>query len=635
MSNEPIMQVNGQPYRLTPYQWPQTDKVITWSFADLIVPDDARQKFFGSTFNHDNSDGMRGLVRDAFATWENICGVDFVEVADSGQSNIRIGWMHPSDSDGFGGLLGVSHTYSVAGTTTSNAIVVDHADSGTSLASIYDTILHEVGHSLGLAHSDVANVVMSGGLLSGQGPTRYWEGVPGRDPLQPDDIAGAVSIWGLPGSGPTPPPQTPPTRPGATSGNDTLFGTMGPDRIDGQGGNDIIYGERGNDTLIGGSGNDDIVGGLDDTNGERNVLIGGTGNDHLTAGYTSGAGSDRFVFGPGHGRDTVYGNWGSAADHFGAPEKIDLRGFGDNAPSWAEVQTHLSEVSAPSSFGNYAPSVRLDLTDFGGGTITFWNTRLQDIDASDFVGLTQESSPVPPPQTNGQLINGTSGPDSLTGTNYADAILGGAGNDLIRGGSGDDRIWGQDGDDTLYGERGNDLIFGLAGNDSIDAGNGRDIVLAGTGNDLIIGGEGDDGIWAEAGNDTLEGGAGADFLAGGSGNDQISGGRGSDYLAGEGGNDTLNGGAGYDVLAGGDGADLLEGGAEGDTFFGQGGADLFVLVGGTNWIMDWQAEVDRIQAPGLDEGSATQLGHHLRLEFDGGEVFFANTTISNVGEFLI
>ena len=134
-------------------------------------------------------------------------------------------------------------------------------------------MLHEVGHALGLDHSNVANVVMSGGLYSGDGPTPYWPGVPGRDPLQADDIPGAEALWGQPEG---------PRR--GTSGNDTLFGTQGPDRIDGGAGNDLIYGLHGNDTLIGGSGSDTLIGGLNtardgahESTGGRIVFIGGAG----------------------------------------------------------------------------------------------------------------------------------------------------------------------------------------------------------------------------------------------------------------------------------------------------------------------------------------------------------------------
>ena len=148
------------------------------------------------------------------------------------------------------------------------------------------------------------------------------------------------------------------------------------------------------------------------------------------------------------------------------------------------------------------------------------------------------------------------------------------------------------------------------------------------------GGDGNDGLWGEAGADTLSGDGGADFVAGGAGNDSLSGGAGADYLAGGSGDDTLDGGAGYDILAGGAGDDRLIGGAEGDTFFGQGGVDVFVVAGGTNWVMDFEAGSDRLAITGLTAGGlasrATEVGEHLRIALDDGDLYLAWTTLDDL-----
>ena len=128
-------------------------------------------------------------------------------------------------------------------------------------------------------------------------------------------------------------------------------------------------------------------------------------------------------------------------------------------------------------------------------------------------------------------------------------------------------------------------------------------------------GAGDDGVWTQGGDDTALGGAGADFLAG------------------EGGNDTLSGGTGYDVLAG---DDHLLGGREGDIFFGQAGADIFVLVGGTSWVMDLEA-ADTLVLPGVDSDkdlrvAASQVGDHVRVDFDGGELYLVWTTVEDLND---
>ena len=113
-----------------------------------------------------------------------------------------------------------------------------------------------------------------------------------------------------------------------------------------------------------------------------------------------------------------------------------------------------------------------------------------------------------------------------------------------------------------------------------------------------------------------------------------SGGGGGDYLAGESGNDTLVGGAGRDVLAGGPGNDILYGGAEGDTFFGQGGADTFIVEGGRNWLMDFEPGIDRVSVEGLTvaeaNAAARQVGYHVHVPFDGGDVYLAWTTLGEL-----
>ena len=272
MNGKGTIRTESSPYRIEDSLWPTNDQQVTWSFADLDIPSDPREEDIGNTFH---SDGMRSMVRDTFDAWERVCGVDFVEVGDSASSDIRIGWMADRESDGPGGVLGYSRSWVWDDTNeiASNVIVLDHADSGLSLDDHYDTVLHEVGHALGLKHSDVANVVMSGGLHTNEGPTPYWGGVPGRDPLQPDDIAGAIHIWG--------------PKEGAT-GNDILFGTNGDDSINSGAGDDRIWGMRGNDTLDGGSGNDELFGGA----GNDTLTLGRDDNDSLDG----GEGSDTFVF---------------------------------------------------------------------------------------------------------------------------------------------------------------------------------------------------------------------------------------------------------------------------------------------------------------------------------------------------
>ena len=180
-----------------------------------------------------------------------------------------------------------------------------------------------------------------------------------------------------------------------------------------------------------------------------------------------------------------------------------------------------------------------------------------------------------------RLIGGD-GDDSLLGGDQADNLYGDAGNDTLSGDDGNDRLFGGAGADSLLGGEGRDLLIGENSEDTLDGGAGDDRLFGGAGFDLLRGGDGDDSLdggaqadnlYGEAGNDTLLGGDGSDRLFGGDGDDSLSGGTANDALFGEAGNDTLAGNAGFDVLRGGNGDDSLSGGAQADNLFGDFGND--------------------------------------------------------------
>ena len=466
-------------YRTYSHKWP--DNTITWSFYDRSFGED-REDHLGQAFGRDGPGGMRGIVRDAFDAWEAVCGVDFVEVSDSTDSDVRIGWAR--DSDGEGGTLASYRTWFNLTTTVKGVLTLDPADGGAAPDAVYDVVLHEAGHALGLHHSDVANAVMSGN--SPTGPTPYWGGVPGRNPLQPDDVAGAQALWGPPtGSAPPAPPPTTPPPPGADvprpnpspdtterggpgddrlfggAGNDNVYGEGGDDYLSGFGGDDYIEGGAGNDSLYGGSGNDGLRGGADDdylTGSVGNdTLEGGAGNDTLT-GYF---GADHFVFAPGHGDDQIQFFAGGAGD------RIDLSGFGASAPTWAQLR------AAASGDGT---SVTLDLAAFGGGTILLdYTASLSDLDASHFTGLGTGAVPPRAPGAGHNPVFGTPGPDQLFGTAGPDVMSGGGGYDVVRGLGGDDVLIGGPDGSTLFGQAGADTFVFSGGTNwlmDFDAGEG-------------------------------------------------------------------------------------------------------------------------------------------------------------------
>lgn len=111
-------------------------------------------------------------------------------------------------------------------------------------------------------------------------------------------------------------------------------------------------------------------------------------------------------------------------------------------------------------------------------------------DDGDGLADTADECPLLP--TSNTII-GTAGRDRLNGT---------PGNDLIRGLSGDDIIKGRGGNDCLVGGAGKDKVYGDDGNDIVYGGDGNDQLFGGRGNDVLNGGLNVDKCSGNAGIDT-------------------------------------------------------------------------------------------------------------------------------------
>ena len=172
--------------------------------------------------------------------------------------------------------------------------------------------------------------------------------------------------------------------------------------------------------------------------------------------------------------------------------------------------------------------------------------------------------------TNFESLGGSAFNDTLTGDAGVNILNGLAGNDMLSGAAGNDVLSGAAGNDTLSGGPGNDLLDGGPGNDLLDGGAaGMDtasyataastvtvsLALQGVAQNTV--GAGIDtltnleSLTGSAFNDTLTGDANGNILNGLAGNDTLIGGAGNDALSGAAGNDTLFGGRGNDILDGG------------------------------------------------------------------------------------
>lgn len=237
-------------------------------------------------------------------------------------------------------------------------------------------------------------------------------------------------------------------------------------------------------------------------------------------------------------------------------------------------------------------------------------------------------------------LQGSGFDDALTGNALANYLAGGAGNDYAAGGAGNDRLEGGAGADYLDGGPDSDMLdysnasAGVTVNlatGTASGGAGPDTLLGiedlrgGSFADVLIGSASGNYVEAGAGNDRVDGGPGSDYLDGGAGTDlldyatsaaavtvnlgagTVSGGAGTDtvlefedlrggafddaltgnalnnYLSGAAGNDYVAGAAGNDRLEGGPGDDYLDGGADSDMldYTGAGAAVNVSLGAGT------------------------------------------------------
>lgn len=159
---------------------------------------------------------------------------------------------------------------------------------------------------------------------------------------------------------------------------------------------------------------------------------------------------------------------------------------------------------------------------------------------------------------------------------YTDGVMvqGGGGNDTLIGSVGNDKLLGEGGNDSLVGNGGNDTLNGGSGADTLKGGGGSDTAdYSGRTDNLTIGlgSLNDDGAAGEKDNvyydiETVIGGAGRDTIRGSAANNLLRGGGNNDSLLGLDGSDTLIGDAGVDTIDGGAGTDVLDGGVGANTY---------------------------------------------------------------------
>jgi predicted Zn-dependent protease len=144
---------------------------ITWSFADSAGP--AFAPFSGYIQAQ-----YQSVVEQAVNAWAQVSGLHFQQVADSSNSDMRIGWGNFNTQDT--GIIGLTSLEQINGNIESAIVRLENpgqdqlaasgsgsfAYTGTD-ANLYQTVLHEIGHALGLADTADRNSVMFAELGAG------------------------------------------------------------------------------------------------------------------------------------------------------------------------------------------------------------------------------------------------------------------------------------------------------------------------------------------------------------------------------------------------------------------------------------------------------------------------------------
>ncbi|MBN1818737.1 MAG: hypothetical protein JW828_15350, partial [Sedimentisphaerales bacterium] len=563
----------------SPVESRSTEELVATLHAANPPPQEASILFADTT---DKAADLGPVIEEAIRQWSNLPTAEGLqtqlEQVKIGVADLPEGVL--AQTTGYTILLDVSaagHSWFIDTTPSCNEEFTFDANLGRWVADptgpaygrvdLLTTLLHEIGHVLGLDH-DADLAVMTETLGSGQ---RALPGDSGRSSLLrvSDPVHGNLTFDSntltLDASAETGPitfrifdSDSDATADdvevtGAASGNGvyvnvgTIVGGSGDDKLTGP---DIASAwqltgaDAGSVNDLAFSGIESITGGND----ADEVWVSESGS--LTGTIDGGAGEDLLV-GPNvasswqvNAADAGTLNWETTVDQSTLSISLGFRDIenlagGSNADAFKVGQSGSLTGVLDGGTG----MDRLDYSAWTSGVI---------------VNLSMGIAPSTFRITGIENVTGSSRDDILIGDDNANQLIGGGGNDILVGEAGDDILTGGIGNDTYLLTPGDtDTITELAGQgtDTLD----YSAYLA------------DSPVTVDLTGDTATGTNGVANI------ESVVGGSGDDILTGDANANSLTGGAGNDVLSGGGGNDALTGGAGDDTY-------VFAVAGGTNTI---------------------------------------------------
>ena len=354
-------------------------------------------------------------------------------------------------------------------------------------------------------------------------------------------------------------------------------------------------GGSGDDTLIGNQASNRLVGNAGD-----DALDGGTGGDDMRGGsgsdiYYVDSADDEVTENPSDpGRDTVYAEVSYSLSGRAGVEDLVLQESDALNATGNDLDNRLTGNAQDNFLDGGAGA---DTMAGGEGSDTYFVDSALDVIV--------ERPGDPGVDTVFSLISYS----IASSAGVENIALMGSSAIYATGNDGHNSLTGNSGANQLAGGAGNDTLNGGIGADTMDGGAGNDVFYVDNTGDIVIGSSGIDTVISTVGYklaDDVE-----NLFAYGSSALSLTGSRANNTITGNGGANRLNGGYGDDKLAGGAGNDRLWGSYGKDILTGGSGRDVFVFDTAPNRksnldrIVDFNVKDDAIW---LDNAVFTKLG---------------------------